>query len=459
MNMAIILAAGQGTRMKSRKPKVLHSVCGKPMLKHVIDTVKKAGLDSCVVVVGHGGDEVKEAISEPGTVFVTQEQQLGTGHAVMMAESLLPPEGTVAVLCGDTPLIREETLRAFFRFHEQNANCVSVMSAVVDQPYGYGRMIKSADGNLTGIVEEKDASEEEKAIREINGGIYCFEAGALSGYLSRLTAQNAQGEYYLTDIIGMAAAEGKKMGSFTVKEQEEIMGVNNRVQLARAEAVMRKRIGEEWMLRGVTLIDPANVYIEADVEIGMDTVIYPGVILTGKTRIGEGCLVGHNSRIQDSRIDDFVTIQSSTIIESTVGEKTSVGPYAYLRPGSRLGKEVKIGDFVEVKNASIGDGSKASHLSYVGDADVGEYVNIGCGVVFVNYDGIRKFRTTVEDHAFIGSNSNLVAPVVVESYGYVAAGTTVTMRVPGGALAVGRAKERLIAGWGERKMKKKENES
>lgn len=452
---ALILAAGQGTRMKSETPKVLHKVCEKSMLEHVLNAAKDSGTDENVIVVGHGAEEVIEKTESQGLTFVHQKQQLGTGHAVMMAEHVLPEEGLVLILCGDTPLITKETLQEFIAYHIETENSVSVLTAVFENPYGYGRIVKDPQVGLLKIVEEKDANDEEKKIKEINSGMYCFDAAFLKKHLKQITNDNAQGEYYLTDLIEIAVRQEEKTGSYPVKNRDEIMGVNTRVQLAAAEAIMRKKINEKHMLAGVGMIAPDNVYIGTEVEIGKDTVVYPGAILSGRTIIGEGCIIGQNSRIENSEIGNGTEVQSSTIIDSKVGKNTSIGPYAYLRPKSNIGDNVKIGDFVEVKNASIGDGSKASHLSYIGDADVGKDVNIGCGVVFVNYDGVNKFRSTVEDEAFIGSNSNLVAPVHVEKQGYIAAGTTITKTVAQGTLVVGRPKERVIQGWGERKMKEK----
>lgn len=452
---ALILAAGQGTRMKSETPKVLHKVCGRSMLEHVLDAAKGSGAEQNVVVVGHGAEEVIEKTADPGLTFVHQKQQLGTGHAVLMAEHVLPEEGLVLVLCGDTPLITKETLQEFITYHAESKNSVSVLTAIFEEPYGYGRIVKDTQGRLLKIVEEKDADPEEKNIKEINSGMYCFDAASLKANLKKITNNNAQGEYYLTDLIEIAVKQNEKTGAYPVKNRDEIMGVNTRVQLAAAEGIMRRRINEKHMLAGVGMIAPEAVYIGTNVEIGKDTIIYPGAILSGKTVIGEGCIIGQNCRIENSTIGNGTEIQSSTVIDSKVGNNTSIGPYAYLRPKSNVGSEVKIGDFVEVKNASIGDGSKASHLSYIGDADVGKDVNIGCGVVFVNYDGVNKFRSTVEDEAFIGSNSNLVAPVHVERRGYIAAGTTVTRTVSEGTLVVGRPKERVIQGWGERKMEEK----
>ena len=452
---ALILAAGQGTRMKSKTPKVLHKVCGKEMLACVIDAAGGAGIDESIVVIGHGAGQVREHFEDAGVRFAVQEHQLGTGHAVMVAQDLLPEEGLVLVLCGDTPLITAETLERLIAFHEREKNGVTVLTARMEDPFGYGRIVRGEAGGLRKIVEEKDADPETKEIDEIKSGMYCFEAGFLKKSLSKLTNDNAQQEYYITQLIEIALAEGVKAGAFLIPNNEEIMGVNNRVQLSEAEALMRERINRYHMLEGVTFVDPKTAFIDAGVKIGRDTRIGPGVILRGKTVIGEDCEIGHNCRIEDSVIGNNVTIQSSTILESTVGDETTIGPCAYLRPHAHLGRKVKIGDFVEVKNANIGDGSKASHLAYIGDADVGRDVNIGCGVVFVNYDGINKFRSVVEDDAFIGSNSNLIAPVHVEQQGYIAAGTTVSRDVPEGSLVVGRPKERVIPTWGARKYNQK----
>lgn len=452
---ALILAAGQGTRMKSDTPKVLHRVCGKAMINHVIDAAGGAGTDEQIIVIGHGAEKVREETDREGLAFAVQEEQLGTGHAVMCAESLLPSEGLVLVLCGDTPLIKAETLSAFIDYHTEEKNTVSVLTAIFDNPTGYGRIVKGSDGCILRIVEEKDADEETKKIREINSGMYCFDAAFLREGLKSLQTNNAQGEYYLTDLIEFAVDGGRKSGTFPVENDEEIMGVNNRIQLSQAAEKMRNRINEGFMTEGVTFIDPKTVYIDGDVEIGRDTVVWPGAIITRGTKIGKGCLIGHNCRIENSVIGDGTDIQSSTIVDSRVGSNTHVGPYAYMRPNSNVGSDVKIGDFVEVKNANIGDGTKASHLAYIGDADVGKDVNIGCGVVFVNYDGIGKSRSVVEDEAFIGSNSNLVAPVHVEKHGYIAAGATITKTVPEGALVVARPKERVLEGWGERKLSQK----
>ena len=456
---AIILAAGKGTRMKSKSPKVVHKVCGKEMVNHVIDISNKAGVNDVVVILGHGSETVKNVIPEK-SIVVMQTEQLGTGHAVKMAKETINDEDTIVVLCGDTPLIEKETLEKLFAYHLENEYMATVLTTKVEDPTGYGRVIRDSEGNFEKIVEQKDANEEELAVNEINSGIYCFKGDKLKEALDLLDNNNAQGEYYLTDTMKIIKDKGSKVGVFVGTTIEELMGVNSRVQLAQAEAIMRKRINKRHMDNGVTIINPENTYIEANVQIGKDTIIEPGVMLRGNTEIGDECIIGMNSSITNSKIGNFTEVKISTIIDSAVGENTTVGPYAYLRPNSNVGNHVKIGDFVEVKNANIGDYSKASHLSYIGDADVGKDVNIGCGVVFVNYDGKNKFRSVVEDGAFIGSNSNLVAPVHVKHKGYIATGSTITDDVPDGALAIARQRQVVKEGWVAKKEArdtKKEN--
>ena len=450
-NTAIILAAGAGVRMKSSIPKVLHRVCGKPMLEQVISQVRQSGIRDIVVIVGHGSTEVMKACSSLSVKFALQKEQLGTGHAVMQAADHLPKKGSVLILCGDTPLISSETITAFINRHHSENNDATVLTADLTDPYGYGRIVKDQEGRLCKIVEQKDASEAEQKICEINSGMFCFNADLLEANLKNLNTHNAQGEYYITDLISLAVSEGKRAGVYKIADEWEIMGINNRIQLALAEKTLQRRIIEKKMLQGVTFIDPDSTYIEEAVEIGMDTILYPGTSLKGNTCIGKSCLIGQNSRIEGSLLGDSVEIQSSVIIDSRVGDHSTVGPFAYLRPGSQIGQHVKIGDFVEVKNASIGNYSKASHLSYIGDAEVGSHVNIGCGVVFVNYDGNKKYRSIILSGAFIGSNSNIVAPVTISENAYVAAGTTVTRDVPRGALCLGRVKEKHIEGWVARK--------
>lgn len=459
MNISVILAAGEGTRMKSKIPKVLHEVCGKPILEYVINASKGASVEKNVVIVGHGGDIVREYFKEEPIIFKTQpigdDVPYGTGFAVMQAMEDINDSSTVVILYGDTPLITESTIDELINYHSKNQFKATVLTAILDNPTGYGRIIREDTGDILKIVEQKDASEEEKKIKEINSGIYCFDGKLLKYALGKIDNNNAQNEYYVTDVIGILKEEGHKVGAYIIENSTEIHGVNSRVQLAFSEEVMRKRISEYHMVNGVTIINPDNTYIEDGVKIGRDTIIYPGVSLEGNTEIGEDCIIGSNSRIVESMIHNNVSIESSTIENSVVGENTHIGPYAHLRPNSNIGKNAKIGNFVEVKNSILKDNTKASHLAYIGDADIGHDVNIGCGVVFVNYNGKEKFRTTVGDNAFVGSNSNLVAPVNVESWGYVAAGSTITKEVPEGTLSIARAEQKNIEGWVERKGYKK----
>ena len=449
MNLKIvILAAGQGTRMKSKIPKVLHKVLDKPMLDHVMEAAQVVTNHKPIVVIGHMSDMVREHLGDKAEIAL-QEEQLGTGHAVMMAEHYIDDEDEVLILCGDTPLIKGETLKEMTKIKSEGYAAV-VMSAVEDDPTGYGRIIRDESNDFMRIREQKDASEEEKAIKEINAGMYIINGKLLKENLSKLSVNNAQREYYLTDVLEHIKNAGHRIGVYQA-DKMEIMGVNSRLQLSEAERIMRIDVNKMHMANGVTLIDTNSTYIDKNVKIGRDTIIYPNCHIKGNSVIGEDCIIRENTTIEDSHIEDHVTIKSSTILSSKVGARTTIGPYAYLRPKSVLGEDVKIGDFVEVKNAEIGNGSKASHLSYIGDAVVGKNVNIGCGVVFVNYDGKNKFKSIVEDNAFIGSNSNLVAPVTVKEGGYIATGSTVTVDVPEGALCVARAREVIKEGWRTKK--------
>jgi bifunctional UDP-N-acetylglucosamine pyrophosphorylase/glucosamine-1-phosphate N-acetyltransferase len=369
----------------------------------------------------------------------------------MQAENLIGEQGNVIVLYGDTPLINAESIRQFVENHIKEGFAASILTTEVDNPTGYGRIIRDDRGEVLKIVEEKDADSQQKKVKEINSGIYCFKAKDLKESLSGLNNNNNQGEYYLTDVIEILKNKGKKIGGYKLTDFTEIMGVNSRVQLAEAEKIMRKRILNKLMEEGVTIIGPDNTYIDKRVKVAKDTIIYPGTIIEGSTEIGEDCIIGPDVRIQNSIIKNGVEIRNSTVLESYIDSNTKVGPYAYLRPNSELGKNVKIGDFVEVKNSKIGDNSKASHLSYIGDGEVGKNVNIGCGVVFVNYDAKNKHKTIVEDNSFIGCNVNLVAPVTVKKNAYVAAGSTITKEVPEGALSVARAKQKNKEGWVKRK--------
>ncbi len=443
---AILLAAGQGTRMKSKLPKVLHKALGKPMVQWVIDCLSEAGVADKIAVLGHGGEQVAQVVD--GQVqIVYQKEQLGTGHAVMQAAPALAADNDcVLVICGDTPLLRPQTISQLIAQHQAEGNAVTLLTAHAENPTGYGRIVRNGQ-QIAAIVEQKDASEEEKLISEINTGTYCFDQKFLLQYLSALDTNNAQKEYYLTDLIKIANQHQLPVGGFILTDFHESLGVNNRVQLSQAEQILRQRKCQEVMLAGVTLLDPAATYIGADVVIGNDTIIYPNVVLEGKTVIGSDNVIGMNCRFVDSTIGNGNDIQSTVIVESVVGNGCKIGPMAYLRPGTVLADTVKIGDFVEVKKSQVGQGSKIPHLSYVGDSVVGSGVNIGCGTITCNYDGVHKYQTTIEDGAFIGSNTNLVAPVTVAENAFIGAGSTITRDVPADALALTRAELRVKENW------------
>ncbi|WHX62131.1 bifunctional UDP-N-acetylglucosamine diphosphorylase/glucosamine-1-phosphate N-acetyltransferase GlmU [Peribacillus frigoritolerans] len=438
---AIILAAGQGTRMKSKLYKVLHPVCGKPMVQHVIDQVNQLQIEDIVTVIGHGAEKVQEQLGD-SCKYALQEQQLGTAHAVMQAESVLSAKsGTTLVICGDTPLIKAETMKELIALHEQSRAKATILTAYADNPAGYGRVLRGEGGLVEKIVEHKDASEEERYVKEINTGTYCFDNQALFSALKKVSNENVQGEYYLPDVIEILKEEGEVVTAFQSSEFEETLGVNDRVALSQAEQILRKRINEKHMRNGVTIIDPLTTFIEADVQIGQDTVINPGSFIKGKSIIGQDCLIGPNTEISDCEIGDGTEVLQSVVHESSIGSSVKIGPFAHVRPQSDIKDSVKIGNFVEIKKTVFGKGSKASHLSYIGDAEVGENVNIGCGSITVNYDGKNKYLTKIEDNVFIGCNSNLVAPVTVGEGAYVAAGSTITQDVPQQALSVARARQ------------------
>jgi bifunctional UDP-N-acetylglucosamine pyrophosphorylase/glucosamine-1-phosphate N-acetyltransferase len=438
---AIVLAAGQGTRMKSDLYKVLHPVCGKPMVAHVIDNIKKLEAKRIVTIVGHGAEQVEQTLGAKSE-YVLQEEQLGTAHAVGQAESALGNlEGTTIVVCGDTPLIRSETMEALIAHHNESGAKATILTANADDPTGYGRIVRGEDGQVLRNVEHKDATDDELVVTEINTGTYCFDNKSLFETLKKVNNDNAQGEYYLPDVIGILQAEGARVSAHVTNDFSETLGVNDRVVLSQAERVMRNRLAEMHMRNGVTIINPENTYISADAEIGRDTILQPGTMIEGNTKIGEGCTIGPNSQIVNSVIGNETTVHSSVIVESNIGSNTAVGPFAHVRPESNLGNHVRIGNFVEVKKSTLGDGSKSAHLSYIGDAIVGSDVNFGCGTIVVNYDGKKKHTTIVEDNAFIGCNSNLVSPVTVGKGAYVAAGSTITKDVPEDSLAIARARQ------------------
>ncbi|NJC87454.1 MAG: bifunctional UDP-N-acetylglucosamine diphosphorylase/glucosamine-1-phosphate N-acetyltransferase GlmU [Desulfuromonas sp.] len=452
---AVILAAGQGTRMKSALPKVLHEVAGQPLLAHVIAAARLAGAGRTVVVVGHGAEQVKTAFASTEVVFALQAQQLGTGHALQCAAPALAGfAGELLLLCGDVPLLRGETLIALLDHHRAQQATVTVLTAELADPRGYGRIIRGTNG-VERIVEEKDATPSERAVREINTGIYAFTAPRVFKLLTGLTNDNAQGEYYLTDVIVAARASGEKVAALAVARVEEAMGINDRVQLAEAGKEMRARINEGHMRAGVTLVDPATTYIEAEVTIGPDTVVHPGVHLRGRTAIGRNCEIEPGVIVTDSSLADRVHVKAGSVLnQSTVGADTDIGPMAHLRPGTVLAGENKIGNFVETKKAAIGKGSKASHLTYLGDAEIGAGVNVGCGTITCNYDGVNKHVTVIEDEVFVGSDVQFVAPVRIGKGSLIGAGSTITRDVPADALAITRAEQKVIEGWVSRKRNK-----
>ncbi|CAH1222831.1 Bifunctional protein GlmU [Paenibacillus plantiphilus] len=460
--MAIVLAAGQGKRMKSKLYKVLHPVCGKPMVGHVLQTVKEAACERTVVIVGHGAEAVQAYIGDRAE-FVLQEKQLGTGHAVQQAESLLgDEEGTTVILYGDTPLVTSETIKSLLALHLSTGSAATVLTAVVPNPQGLGRIIRDDAGGVLRIVEQKDCTPQEELISEINTGMYCFDNQKLFQALKKVTNDNAQGEYYLTDVMEILRSAGETVQAYCAPDFAEGIGVNDRVGLAEAEGLMRARIVRKHQINGVTVVDPAATYIEADVVIGSDTILYPGTLLRGSTVIGEDCIIGPQSDITDTVIGNGVVFKHSVSVEAIIGDESAVGPYANLRPASKLGRECKIGDFVELKNAELGDGSKVSHLSYIGDAKVGKDVNIGCGAITVNYDGYNKAVTEIGDHAFVGSNVNLIAPIKVGEGAYVVAGSTITHNVDAGDLAIARERQVNKPGYAEKlrsraKAKKERN--
>ena len=438
---AIILAAGKGTRMKSKLYKVLHPVSGQPMVEHIINRVSETNPDQIITIVGHGAEQVKAQLGERSE-YALQAEQLGTGHAVLQAASFLQgKEGTTLVISGDTPLLTTETLNNLFEYHHGKNASAPILTAQAEDPTGYGRIIRDHIGIVEKIVEQKDTTPEEALVQEINTGTYCFDNQALFEALNKVGTDNAQGEYYLTDIIEILKDAGKTVAAYQTEDFDESMGVNDRIALAKANELMRQRINKMHMVNGVSFVDPATTYIDAGVEIGSDTVIEAGVQLQGKTVIGSDCVIGAHSRIVDSVIEDHVVVEHSVIEKSLVKSHADVGPFAHLRPKAEIGEGVHIGNFVEVKNAEIGKNTKVSHLTYVGDATLGEEINVGCGVVFVNYDGKNKHRTTIGDHSFIGSNANIIAPVEIAKNTSVAAGSTITEDIPEYAMAIARARQ------------------
>ena len=439
----IILAAGKGTRMKSAMVKILHPVAGVPMLSYSLAVARKLTPQKLVVVVGFQGEVVRQQFSAPDLIFAEQTEQLGTGHAVQIAvQPLQGFQGTVLILCGDVPLLTEDTVQRFLLTHREKKATLSVLTTLLQNPKNYGRIFRREDGQLLRIVEDKDLQAGEEGIREINTGIYCVESKFLFSALPSLTDRNAQREYYLTDLVAQANAQEEKTFGYVADNPFEVMGINTRSDLAKAAQYMRQKINERHMLDGVTLIDPATTYIDQTVEIGRETVIYPNCFLMGKTFLGESCVIEPGCKIVDTRVGNSVTVKVSSVIsESVIADQVEIGPFAHLRPQNTLRERSKVGNFVELKKSVLGKGSKANHLSYIGDTTIGEKVNVGAGTITCNYDGKKKHPTLIEDEVFIGSNTALVAPIKIGRNALIGAGSTITKEVPPDTLAVTRAKQ------------------
>lgn len=462
MIKAVILAAGAGTRMKSRMPKVMHELVTEPMLQYVIDAVDGMA-EELLLVVGHGQGDVEVTIPASMTMEVVRQpigegQPYGTGFAVMQTLPYIGDEDEVLILCGDTPLVRHETLKAFQHFAQEGDYDGVVMTTILKDPTGYGRIIRDENFAFYAIREHKDCQEYELEVHEINGGMYYIKGRALKEGLKDISDDNAQGEYYLTDVMEVLRKKEFRVEAYTIDNPQELEGINSRSQLAQSEKILRTRINNHWMKEGVTFIDPDRTVVGPKVQLAPDVILWPDVVLEGTTVIGTGTEIRGSSRIVDSQIGEDCHLESVVIEEATVGNDVKMGPFAHLRPHTVLKDHVKIGNFVEVKNSTMEEGSKASHLAYVGDADVGQRVNIGCGVIFVNYDGERKYRSVVEDDAFIGSNVNVVSPVHVGKKAFVAAGSTLTVDVEEDVLVVARAREHMVAGWSEKRADKKAKE-
>ena len=440
-NYAIILAAGKGTRMKSDLPKVLHKVAGISMLEHVFRSVNAIDPEKTVTVVGHKAELVEQVLAGQ-TDFVRQTEQLGTGHAVMMAEPVLENlTGQTLVIAGDTPLITGESLKNLIDFHINHKNVATILTAEADNPFGYGRIVRNQHEEVLKIVEQKDASDFEQQIKEINTGTYVFDNARLFEALKNINTNNAQGEYYITDVIGIFRENGEKVGAYTLKDFDESLGVNDRVALATAESVMRRRINQQHMVNGVSFVNPHATYIDVDVEIAPEVQVEANVTLKGQTKIGAETILTNGSYIVDSVIGERTVITNSMIEESSVADGVTIGPYAHIRPGSSLAKDVHVGNFVEVKGSSLGENTKAGHLTYIGNSEVGANVNFGAGTITVNYDGQKKYKTIIGNNVFVGSNSTIIAPVELGDNSLVGAGSTITKDVPADAIALGRGRQ------------------
>ena len=449
----IVLAAGEGTRMKSATPKVLHSVAGRSLLGHVLHAVNHLNPTELRIVVGSGREAVEAHIADisPKATTVFQERRGGTGHAAQLALAGKAPKGTVLVLAGDTPLLSGDSLAQFVEAHTSGKFAASVLTAEHPEPTGYGRIIRDDSDELLRIVEEKDATDDEKFIYEINSGVYAFDGEKLAASIGKLTMANAQGELYLTDIIGILKSAGESIAAIMIDDFTETLGVNDRVQLAESAAMLRDRINDQWMRAGVTIVDPTTTWIDATVELSNDVTLHPGTALLGSTKVATGAVIGPRTTLTDCVVKEGSQVLESIAIQTVIGEGSTVGPFTYLRAGTQLGDSTKAGAFVEMKNATVGTGSKIPHLSYVGDATIGVGSNIGAATIFVNYDGVEKHHTTVGDQVRIGSDTMLVAPVSIGDGAYTAAGSVITEDVPAGAIGVGRAKQRNVLDWVLRK--------
>lgn len=437
----VVLAAGKGTRMKSKLYKVLHKVCGKTMVEHVVDAAQGVNPAEIVTIVGTGAGDVEKVLADKSK-FAFQEKQLGTGDAVMTArEELGDKDGATLVVTGDTPLFTTDTFNELFKYHAEKGNAATVLTAEAPNPFGYGRIIRDDQGNVLRIVEQKDGKPEELKVKEINTGVFCFDKKKLFEALKHVNNDNAQGEYYLTDVLEILRNSGERVGAYKMPDFSESLGVNDRIALAQATKTMQRRINEQHMRDGVSFIDPDTAYIDADVKIGNDTVIEGNVVIKGNTEIGSDCYITSGSRIVDSKIGNNVTVTSSTVEEAEMDDNTDIGPNSHLRPKAIIRKGAHIGNFVEIKKAEIGENTKVGHLTYVGDATLGKDINIGCGTIFSNYDGVKKFHTNVGDHAFIGAGSTLIAPINVADHAFIAADTTVTKDVNKYDMAIGRGRQ------------------
>ncbi|MDP9848893.1 bifunctional UDP-N-acetylglucosamine diphosphorylase/glucosamine-1-phosphate N-acetyltransferase GlmU [Streptosporangium lutulentum] len=450
----IVLAAGEGTRMKSKTPKILHEVSGRTLVDHMLTAARGLEPERLIVVVGHARDRVQAHLAQtsPDAQTVVQFEQKGTGHAVrVVLESVGTIGGTVLVTYGDTPLLRAETLAALLERHGEDGNAVTVLTAEVPDPHGYGRIVRDATGAVLEIVEEKDAGPEQRAIKEMNSGVYAFDGLLLADAVKRVSTSNAQGEEYLTDVLSILRQDGHRVGAHVAADYVEVEGVNDRVQLAFARKVLNSRLLEAHMRAGVTVIDPESTWVDVDVTLEPDVVIHPNTQLHGRTTVGEGAEVGPATTLTDTVVGEGALVRNAVCVEAEIGPEALVGPYAYLRPGTVLARKAKAGTYVEMKNAQVGEGAKVPHLTYVGDATIGVGANIGASTIFVNYDGVNKHRSTVGDHAFVGCDTMLVAPVNVGDGAYTAAGSVIDSDVPPGAIGVARGRQRNIEGWVARK--------